>query len=369
MVQVTAKHNASASKTDLLLRCAWWASPAVRLPPETQDILKVPEAPRFGRAYHKAKEIWLGGKRPALVKIAKEYAVDPKKLTDYFRRGSEAVEKLLRKRGWWSEERWVEEKLAYDPFADTGRILVSKGERDYSSKRVTELPGTVDLGVLSSKRDVLFDWKTGQKQYDIDVNEQMLSLSCASNKIRGRLPPIRMIVRIDDDFVEPYEADTTASELSNHRDRLKIAMRVMLSKNPPMVPGTYCNWCNALEICPAQAGAYNAPLLLRDFIDGALDRDQMGMIYGRLLAAENLTKRVRERITEYVKQNGPLELDNGKYAKVVPGRTSNLSQASIKRALGPVQGNDVIQQLREAGCIEETEFEALKMVNAPGAKK
>jgi len=364
MTQVaTGKHNASASKTDLLLRCQWWGNPAVRLPPEAQDIRKVPDAPRFGRAFHKAMELFLLRKRPPLVKIAKEFAVDRERLDDYFRRGSEAVEKLLKKRSWWDEERWVETKLAYDPFADTGRVLQSKGERDYSGKRITELPGTVDLGILDSKRDVLFDWKTGQKAYDIDVNEQMLSLSCASHKIRGRLPPIRVIVRIDDDFMEPYEAATTIEEIEAHRDKLKIAMRSMLSKNPAMVPGTYCNWCNALEVCPAQAGAYNAPLLLRDFVDGALDRDQMGMVYGRLLAAENLVKKVRERITQYVKDNGPLELDNGKYAKIVPGKMSNLSQASIKRALGLVQGNDVIQQLREAGCIEEIEFEALKMVN------
>lgn len=363
MVQVTTTHNASASKTDLLLRCQWWASPAVRLPPEQTDVRKQPDAPRFGRAYHKAKEIWLLGKRPPLRAISDEFDVDHARLTDFFRRGSEAVTKLLKKRGWWSSERWVEKKLAYDPFADTGRILSSTKERDYSSKRATELPGTVDLGVLSLKQDVFFDWKTGVKDYDIDGNGQMLSLASAGYKIiRGKVPPIRIIMRIDDDFNEFYEAPTTPDDLEDHRVALKGALGKALSKNPPMVPGTYCNWCNALEICPAQAGAYNAPLLLRDFIDGALDRPHMAMIYGRLLAAENLTKKVREKITEYVRMNGPLELDNGKYAKVVPGTTSNLSQASIKRALGPVQGNDVIQQLREAGCIEEVQYEALKMV-------
>jgi hypothetical protein len=170
-------------------------------------------------------------------------------------------------------------------------------------------------------------------------------------------------LRIDEDFIEPYEAETKIEDLDKHRKVLKLSLSQALGKNPPMVPGTYCNWCNALEICPSQAGAYNTPLLLREFVDGALDRDHMAMIYGRMISGENLLKKVRDRITSYVKDNGPLELDNGKYAKVVPGTNSNLSQASIKRALGLVQGNDVIQQLREAGCIEETQYEALKMMN------
>ncbi len=347
-------HHASMSRTEELLQCQWWASPVTWLPPQPE---KSPDIPRFGTAVHKTLELHRLKQKVDIAAIAVEQDVDADKLGDYYSRGSKVVDSLLKNvKG--TEE--YEAKYAYDPFTDKGRKLKSKKERDYSEKKITELPGTVDVNVVQPKEFFVLDYKTGNKVYDIKTNGQLRSLSLAISKTHGLSSGIRVILRIDEDFIEPYEERINVVEMEAHRKVLRPAMRAMLSLTPNLRPGTYCNWCPALEVCPAQGG----PLVLRDLIENAIEPAQVSHIYGKLLAIENLTKKVREKIHTYIEQNGPIDLDNGKSLILKPISKDNLSQASIKRALGAINGQELIDDLRKKGCIEESNYTSLTMAGS-----
>ena len=82
MVRFKKPIQASISKTDLLLKCQYWASPLISTVPEPTDPSALNEALRFGRAFHLTAEIHLksrGKKRPNFNVIAKRFGVDRKK--------------------------------------------------------------------------------------------------------------------------------------------------------------------------------------------------------------------------------------------------------------------------------------------------
>src|SRR6202022_4416402 len=102
--------------------------------------------------------------------IAETYVVDQKRLHEFLTRGVRYIDDEMKRRGWSGWGRHVEQKFAYDPFANSARLLLSKKERDYSGKKPSELPGTADLVLVSpdQKQFVVLDWKTGVKDYDVE---------------------------------------------------------------------------------------------------------------------------------------------------------------------------------------------------------
>jgi|SRR5271166_401781 len=369
-------HHASASKTDLLLQCQWWASPSVNLPQEPTDIKLQPDIPRFGRAFHKTMEGFLLHEPVLLPEISEAYDVDLGRLTEYFERGSKAVTEILKKRGWDKIPRTVEKKLAYDPFYDTTRVLQVEGERDYSGRRPTEMPGTADLalqpGPNRSRPLVVFDWKSGQSVYDAQENAQLRTLSLGLSrhwKSHVDVNPsdtaaVVFIFRIDDEFMELSEGALTFDTLYKHRVLLRSKMRRAITGKPALYPGMHCRYCPALEICPA----HQNPLALADTAETMMEPAHVAQVYTRLVSAENLLKKIRRRIIDYVEMNGPLELDNGKWASIVEYNEDNLSKASINRALGKLEGELLISELRDRGCIESGRVKQLREIANPAAR-
>ena len=130
--------NASMSGTDLFMKCQYWASPATISVPESTEISQFNEALRFGRAFHKAIEIYLesrGKKKPRFQVIADKFSVSAKRLEDFYRRAVEYINQLLKELNGQDEEWLVERKMAYDPFAHAARFLISAKERDYSDPK------------------------------------------------------------------------------------------------------------------------------------------------------------------------------------------------------------------------------------------
>lgn len=369
MTLTATRHTASASKTDLLVRCAFWASPSVRLEQPSDNILDVPDVPRFGIAFHKCLELDLNKVAYSIDKVAAAHGVAPDRLTHFVRRGTEFVAKLLKKRGWSDYTRFVEKKIAYDPFNDRGRWLASTGTRDYSGRLPTELPGTIDLALrpANSNALVLFDWKTGEAVYpEADENQQLRSLALGLHRLFARAHPecVSFIVRIDDEFIEPIEGVITPAIMETHRKTLRIALREALSPSPMLRPGTWCQWCPALEVCPAHVGMESV-----SDIFNLTDLEQVRRYYGRLIAAENLLKKARARMTMLVEMNGPIELDNGKQLVVKESTRETLSKESIRRALGHGEGELLINQLRSRGLLDETRFKELRQQVPETARK
>ncbi len=367
-ITTTACHTGSASKTDLLLRCAYWASSSVRVEPQSDNILDVPDVPRFGVAFHKCLELHLNRVAYAIPKVAIAHGVDPKRLEHFVRRGTEFVTKLLRARKWEMHQRFVEKKIAYDPFNDRGRWLATTGTRDYSGRLPTELPGTIDLALRApSKPLVLFDWKTGETVYpDADENQQLRTLATALHRLFAgqHTECVSFIVRIDDEYIEPIEGVITPQIMDVHRKKLRVAVREALSPSPAMRPGTWCQWCPALEMCPTHVGLESV-----SDIFNLTQPEQIRRYYGRLIAAENLLKKARARMTALVEMNGPVELDNGKVLVVKERSRETLSKESIRRALGHGEGELYINQLRERGLLDETRYRELVQQVPESARK
>jgi hypothetical protein len=350
---IPASHlvNASMSKTDLLLQCTYWASPYVTLP--TKSGIE-PVHLRFGSGFHKCDEIYLksfGKKHPNIPAVAKKYDIDAKRLKNFYTRWREFIDAILAAYP-KNTERRVEEKLVYDPFLDTARILQSTKERDYSERKPTEIPGTGDLVLIPPDEDwfAVFDWKTGSTDYDKELNGQLASLALGTSRMIKRYNVRAYIVRIDDTFIEPYEWKWNLSFLETHRKNLRTKMSEARSPNPSMRPGMHCSklYCPMIETCPTQQD----PMSLGDATHSLDDPEKKAFYFAKFKAAEKMMEAMKERWKREVEMNGPFQLEDGRWACLVPDERDNLSKASIRRALGDVDGNDVIRQLDEAGCID-----------------
>ena len=360
------KHNASISKTDTLLQCSYWASPNLVLPREIGDLA---EPPRFGRGFHKCTELDLTKRKVPIKAIAKEFDVDHSKLESYYRRWKEMIVKFFKKKKWEDRQMLVEQKIAVDPFQDTVRFLKSTKERDYTQMRATELPGTGDLAMPPryNDRTVVIDWKSGQSNYDAKENGQLKSLGLGfdrhfnPNESAGAYVAI---IRIDDEFIELSEAFIGPKKLEKHRKALKVAIRGAIEPNPALRIGPHCKYCIALEVCPA----HQQPMALADTID-AMEPEQIGHLYDRLIPADKLLEKLRARVNDYIDSNGSVPRENGKWLVREPYTEENLSKASIKRKLGEVKGHELIEKLRKMGVIETTEGMRLRSVIDPAARR
>jgi hypothetical protein len=354
--------TASMSKTDLLLLCQWFASPLTPLPKQSGETAV---HLRFGTAFHKLMELLLLGivvNSKTILEVARKNAVEAARLEHFFRRGKEFMLKLLKERGWTKHQKLLEQKIAYDPFKNTVRKLLSKKERDYSGITTTEFPGTGDLGLIPPTSDqplVVLDYKTGSSDYEVEKNGQLKSLGIGMSLMFDNPNCIAIIMRIDEDFIEPYETELGPDDWEKHRAGLRNAIRLALSKHPPIRPGEHCKklYCNALEICPAHAG----PFALGDAMHGLVPRDQLGPLFARFQAAKKLVELVGDRFKREIEMNGAFPTEEGR-AELVHKSKRNLSEASIRRAFGAVDAIDVIKQLEDAGAIEQPEWDEIRVV-------
>jgi hypothetical protein len=361
----------SMSKTDLLLRCQYWASGMITLP-KTKAAYPL----RFGTAFHKTMEIHLksgGKKKPDIPALAKEYEVEAPRLKNYYERGKAFVDQFIPKNFPGKVTIYIEEKLAYDPFADAMRFLVSDKERDYSDIKPNEFPGTGDLVIVPEDVDYfgVLDWKTGSTNYDpqekgVLYNGQLASISLAMSRYLKRYKALVWIVRIDDEFMEDYPDKLDADQLEGHRKKLARAIGGARSANPVMYPGQHCHeqYCPAVAVCPSVAG----PMALRDDLS-AMEPEQKAHLYARYMTVKKMLDWMDDFWKEEIRRNGPFQLENGKWATLQPQSRENLSKASIMRALGPEEGAAVVEQLRDSGCIETSEFEKIAYLNDPSGRK
>lgn len=361
------RHNASASKTDLLLVCPWWAAPGVKLPPDpddpenTRNPKLLADAPRFGVAFHLVMEKHLQKIKFSIKQIAESHNVDDRRLQDYYERATSFLKEYFKSKGWTKINLFVEQKLAYNPFNDSARFLQSSGTRDYSKRKAHELPGTLDIAAkLSSKEFFTADWKTGVSVYDADDNKQLDTLSLGLSRVWNmqKATSHNAIFRIDDEFIEPTEAQVGPARWDKHRKKLKLALTRAYAKVPFMRPGIHCTYCPANEICPAVVG----PSVLADMASEAIDSEGVRKVYEMAHPLDKALEKIRKRVTNWVRDNGPIELSNGKELRIVEFRKDNLSKSSIERALGRAAAHDVLADLRSKKCIETEEVKQLREV-------
>jgi hypothetical protein len=370
-------HSASGSSTDRLLQCTYWASPLVAKQlgaspwtEPTQDE-KMPLAPRFGSAFHSCCELHLANQvkhrlsRPSIAAEALRFGadIDVERLENYYLRWLDYFNTLIARHHW--KIAFVEVKLAYDPFVDVARQLKEKGARNYEGRRPNEFPMTLDLVLKKKDAYAVIDWKTGQGSYYASDNGQIRSGSLAVDRWEKPKSIIGMLVRIDDDFLEPNEYEFPQEALNKHRDVLANRLRDATA-GPFMRTGPECTYCRALEICPA----HRDTLGLGDMIDKMIEPEDVGRFYeSRLAPAKKLVERLYERVGAYIDNNGPAPMPSGKYLTRATHSEELLSKASIIRGLGKVHGEELIEDLRKKGVVETTEKTQLRSVIDPSGRK
>lgn len=363
-------HHASASNTDLLLKCPWPFSPNLELT-DTHDEMRN-EPLRFGSAFHKCQEHVLKKEKTNIKAIAKHYNVKEEKLGEFAERGKKFLKESLPK-NWEKHPFAIEKKMAYDPFQDKARFLNNEGERDYSGRRLHEIPGTADLALNYPGTIFVYDWKSGNSMYDASTGGQLKTLALGFRSLWNpatdyEAHPVHVYyVRFDETFIEPSDAILTRSGLDAHRWALMRQLQEALSPTPYLRPGIHCKYCKAVDICPAVT--HDVEGALGDDLNKALDPEQVARIYERLLPAEKLVETVRRRVTEYVESNGSLPLSNGKYATLKTQSFEDISKTSIREALGKVGGEELINELREKGVFKTTERKQLRQQLDPSARK
>jgi hypothetical protein len=83
-----------------------------------------------------------------------------------------------------------------------------------------------------------------------------------------------------------------------------------------------------------------------------LTAERVGAIHQATAEFDRLRDWLREEMRAWVSIHGPGVRPDGQLVDLTPRTKTNLSQASIVRALGPLKGGKMIAKLKSLGAIE-----------------
>jgi hypothetical protein len=384
------------SKTDRFLACAYPWGKQVEV---SEGLVEAPA--RFGSAFHEVMALIISkGLTDGLKsyshkpiawwrKIAARWSDDPKSpdidaeaLRDRVLNAAPVLLKWLAGENPWRIDfrNWgiaTELALAYDIETETTRLCSNPNERhEYVDRKENELPGTADiLGIGIDEKT-----KTGKKKDDFNHNtvlvidhksgwdvgspresSQLKSLALAACRLYNVDRAIIAFLHAPRDMAATVYADTLdADDLRTHADELKTANA--RRGDGSMTPGDHCKWCQAFTICPTNAGAL-LELRLKNQLQTAED---VGAAHQRLKEYErrflDLQSLVDGEIRNWIKAHGAAIRPDGSAVDFVERSFTNLSQASIIRALGKLKGGKEIERLKKLGAIEQGVRKELRVV-------
>ena len=260
--------------------------------------------------------------------------------------------------------RGVEASIALNLVSGVSRWCAPPDEHHvYTDRRDEELPGTIDFFAIDKGRLLVLDHKTG---FSVDNPTQSDQLKTAAVALLDRYKkqldtrrleivltlfhaprtslPIILDEPIGYDALEKHQEELLAA----HKRRGSGLLRV----------SSECGYCAARPECPTMTST----LAQLKVPQTALTSERVGEIHQQLALYDKLSDNLRERIRAWVTEHGPAIRPDGKVVDFVTRAYSNLSQASIRRALGS-KADSMIDMLKASGCIEEGEREELRAVN------
>jgi hypothetical protein len=344
------------SKTDDLLLCQW---PYGKYAPRGESTLPA----RFGTAVHEGMAARLRGDRVEIEAIAATNGVDADKVMARINSAFPELQRWLDGKNPWKINfgRWqqyVEKSYALDMKTTKARTIENPtaDEHLYLDAKPYELPGTADfVAVKRGSLALILDHKTGYDVPEPSRSGQLKTLALAVCRLYGAKEAIVGFVHAPDTGMTTIYADKLdAVDLASHWIDLKAAWGRI--DDGSLTPSKACNYCPAFAICPAQKNALVA--LKRG--GGALTAEKVGAIHQALGVYERLAETMRAQMKGYVKIHGEVERPDGKVLALIPRTKRNLSEASIRRALGPLKGAREIARLEKLGCVDISEYEELR---------
>lgn len=380
----------SMSKAELLLACQWWAGGNVPKPYE-----EVGEPARYGSAFHEVMAARVAGFPDP--DVSKWGIPDPTSLVAHVEKARGVLLTWLHGDNPYSinfepYRAFIEQAYAYNVEKNTARIVGPPNEHHVYACEPHEFPGTADLVCAPSTRPpkstkrglstleraairaaqgsvLVLDYKTGAEHDAFRTPSsmpQLMSLALAATKIHGTSGAYLAILHAprgdeDDPFSgEPliWSEHVGPKQLQNFRGRLRDAWRRI--GDGSMRPNGHCTYCPALTLCPAWSGGMGA--LATTKVSRMTTASDVGKMHQQLAVYDRLRDLLRDEMKAWVKQYGPAERPDGMLVDIVKKATTNLSQASIKRALGEVKGLAELRRLEKLGCVEHGERDELRAV-------
>lgn len=222
--------------------------------------------------------------------------------------------------------------LAYDWLDGDGRVLPSRGHRDYSDCGPTEIPGTADRIALPDQETVVVhDWKGREHQAAAAEHHQLRFLALAAAAAYGRTHAIVAWVKtmdgvpqVDYASFDAFDLAGIAEEVRRTADRIEAARAAIASgQRPELARGPWCGRCDAFDFCPAQQEllqiAVRQPGQLANEAEVALTNGGRAHAYAIWRELELLTKRIGERIGAHAAMRA-IELPGGRAYGYAPGR-------------------------------------------------
>lgn len=222
--------------------------------------------------------------------------------------------------------------LAYDWLDGTGRVLPSKGHRDYSDCGSTEIPGTADRCALPDQDTVVVhDWKGREHQEAAAEHHQLRFLGLAAAAAFGRTHAIVAWVKtmdglpqVDYASFDAFDLAGIAEEVRGIADRVEAARAAVAGgQRPTLARGPWCRRCDAFDACPAQHEllqiAVRRPEQLANEAEVALTNGGRAHAYAIWRELELLTKRIGERVGAHAAMRA-IELPGGRAYGFAPGR-------------------------------------------------
>lgn len=339
----------SMSHTDLLLQCQWPFSREVPYDAPGEEAV-------FGTGYHglmatamqhNVVEVKAKGDPALLERVNSTLA----ELRPWLRGGNPWKVDWIGQ----TNQIFIERSMAYNPNGSVGRFISNPDESHvYHDASRHELPGTLDFASLPDRPKVpllILDYKTGYEVGTPLESGQLKSIALAFSDIHSRSRVVIGFVHAPSNSRPTIYADEIdPKDLRSHGLRLREAFSRI--GDGSLRPGDHCRYCPGRSICPTQTNALAA---LKSNPNQALTSERVGAIHQALNLYDGLSKTLREQIRSWVKDNGPAVRPDGKVVDLVSKAFSNLSQASIMRAMGPIEGGKELERLEKAGAIERGE--------------
>ena len=312
----------TGSSLPLLRSCQWWARPEVEAP-----------------AFQATEAMELGTKVHAIIDGIISGSLDAAILSDAT---DEALAMYDAWSAWWESRplgdgAWrSEQAYAYDPRTDRARTLDAKN-RGYSVED-GEIAGTVDAVLLTGKRAVVVDWKTGndfaRMTADAADNWQLRLYALCVARCHGATEVEVVIARITADGVQTtrytldeLELDAVAAEVAT------LAGKVATSQPQQ---GAHCKRCRAVAVCPTTevASVAIAPVSAEP-VALKVTKDNAAALLLRLRQVQAACDVVEAELKRYVIENNvEVDLGNGKKWKRVEVDRESISLTGSDRAAG-----------------------------------
>ena len=237
-----------------------------------------------------------------------------------------------------------------------GETAFEEDTHTYPSLHPFQIAGTVDL-LITVRRARLYqtvrivgDYKTGQygtfhKPAAIPQMQSLALMTGAAHALIIHCPrnaPVTI-------FCEPITLFV--------KDKETLLRALERVDDGSLRPGPACQYCPAKRSCPAfMSDVVKETNSLMRVATGAApltDPRDKGALHMFLTRFAALEKRARELLRSDVEAGEVIQRPDGKILTMIDKVYSNLSQASIRRALPGQAGEDMIKTLRDAGCIDE----------------